>query len=88
MNGVRFLNAHSDKLQSAPQLVIVEALCLIADSEDFSTFRDEYVVDSGDASDLASLNDSVLNDLKKNLTHKRMMRPLLDLVMQVKRKYK
>ena len=87
MNGVRFLNAHHDKLQRTPQMLIVEALSLIADSEDFSTFRGAYVQDANDAAELQTLSEAVLADLKKDLTLKRQMRPLLDLIMQVRRKY-
>lgn len=87
MNGVRFLNAHHDKLLSASQLTMVEALSLIAESEDFSTFRNDYVSGSGDTADLVALSDLVLTEMKKNLVHKRMMRPLLDLTMQMKRKF-
>ena len=87
MNGVHFLNAHHDKLQRLSQMLIVEALTLIADSEDFSTFRDAYVQDACDASELQTLSEVVLADLKKDLTLKRQMRPLLDLIMQVRRKY-
>ncbi|CAE7571140.1 unnamed protein product [Symbiodinium microadriaticum] len=87
MNGVRFLHAHHGKLQRASQLLIIEALTLMADSEDFSTFRDAYVQDTNDALDLQGLGDDVLSEFRKDIAQKRQMRPLLDLIMQLKRKY-
>lgn len=89
IRGAQFLNNYHQHLQSSPKLKIIEALSLIADSEDLATYKDVYISDSQDAAVLVNLYESCLEDLKQqDPSNKRMMRPLLDLVSQMRRRYR
>jgi hypothetical protein len=88
MQTVQFLETHHDSLSSAVALTIIEALVLMADSEDFSTYKSEYVTGEEDAQLLNRLNESCLKKHQKDFATKRMMRPLTDCISQFRRKYK
>lgn len=88
MQTVQFLGTYHSSLSGAVALTVIEALVLMADSEDFSTYKSEYVTCEADAQQLSRLNDCCLKHFQKDFAHKRMMRPLTDCISQFRRKYK
>ena len=88
MQSVQFLETYHDSMSSAVALTAIEALVLMADSEDFSTYKSEYVTGEADAQLLNRLNESCLKSFQKDFANKRMMRPLTDCISQFRRKYK
>ena len=85
---VEFLEAYHDNFSNSVTLVIIEALVLMADSEDFATYKSEYVTGEADAQLLNRVNESCLKKFQRDFTIKRMMRPLTDCIAQMRRKYK
>jgi hypothetical protein len=88
MQSAQFLEIYHDSMSSAVALTVIQALVLMADSEDFATYKNEYVREEADALLLNRLNDSCLKQFQKDFTNKRMMRPLTDCISQFRRKYK
>ena len=88
MQSAEFLEAYHDTMSSAVALTVIQALVLMADSEDFSTYKDEYVRGEADAQLLNRLNDRCLKQFQKDFTNKRMMWPLTDCISQFRRKFK
>lgn len=88
MQSAQFLEIYHDSMSSAVALTVIQALVLMADSEDFATYKNEYVREEADALLLNRLNDSCLKRFQKDFTNKRMMRPLTDCISQFRRKYK
>lgn len=88
MLSAQFLDEHFESLSSATVSKVIEALSLMADSEDFSTYRGEYVPGEADVVLLARLNDNCLKQYQKDAMLKRTMRPLTDCIAQLRRKFK
>lgn len=88
MQGVRFLNSYRDYFLNTPTMKMIEALSLIAASEDFSTYKDQYIATSADARDLLTLQENILHGYRNDSTMRTMMRPLTDSISQMKRRYK
>lgn len=88
MHSVQFLETYHDSLSPSVALTVIEALVAIADSEDFATFKNEYVTGEADAQVLNRLHESCLKKFQKDFSIKRMMRPLTDCISQFRRKYK
>lgn len=88
MQGVKFLNKYHDYILTSPTFKIIEALSLITSSEDYSTYKEQYVTSSTDASELLSLQENVLNNYRNDTTIRSIMRPLVDSINQMKRRYR
>jgi hypothetical protein len=88
MQGARFLNSYRDYFLNIPTMKMIEAMSLIAASEDFSTYKDEYVPSAGDARDLLTLQENILHGYRNESTMRTMMRPLTDTISQMKRRHK
>lgn len=88
MQCAQCLEKYHSSWSRAVTLTAIEALVLIADSEDFSTYKNEYVKGESDAHLLNRLFESCLRPFQKDFTVKRMMRPLTDCIAQFRRKYK
>ena len=87
MLGVRFLNRFHDDLQPPSLLKVVEALSLLADSEDFSTYRDRHIPLSGENIDLlSSLKEYCLTELLSS-ENRKIVRPLADAIDKAKRSF-
>lgn len=84
----QFLETYHGSMSSAVTLTAIEALVLMADSEDFSTYKNEYVTGEEDVQVLNRLHESCLKPFQKDFANKRMMRPLTDCISQFRRKYK
>ena len=88
MKAAKFLGLYFPSLPSSVFIKAVETLSLIADSEDFGTYRDRHV-------DLSTSEDlDVLLHLKENclstlpgLEYKSLLRPLIDAIEKAKRSY-
>lgn len=88
-NSVQFLNMYHAFLTLDNRIKCVEALSLIADSEDFSTFKTQYIPDATTAEHLINLNNSCLTELASSSPeNRRLLRPLVDLSSQMKRKFR
>jgi hypothetical protein len=88
MLAVRVLCAYADKLLLAHRLKAVEALSTLVQTEHFVTYFDSYVDltnDNGDVDALLRLKDSVLAELMKDVSQRKLVRPLQDAVDKSKR---
>lgn len=85
MLGCEFLSKFGHNLTKAINVKIAESLALLADTEDFQTYREEYIdLNSTDPDiliDLSSLLDEFLSDFET----KRRIRPLIDAINKTKR---
>lgn len=84
----RFLLKYNAHLSIKAQTIIVNALSAIAETEDFATFRDEYVASADEVDTLLELRSEVLLAFQHDTEKRRMMRPLNDAVDQLKRKHR
>lgn len=88
MQGVRFMNAYRDYFLNTPTMKMIEALSLIAASEDFSTYKDQYVTSAADARELLTLQENILHGYRNDSTLRSIMRPLTDTISQMKRRHR
>lgn len=88
MKSAQFLETYHASLNNSSALIVIESLVLMADSEDFSTYKSEYVTGEADALLLARLHEGCLKQFQRDFAQKRMMRPLTDCIAQFRRKYK
>lgn len=80
MIGKYLLRAH--KLKAA------EALSLLAESEDFVTYRPEYIQTQQDVDILLEFKETVLADLITDFENRKLVRPLIDAIDKAKRTMK
>ena len=88
LNIARFLLRYNTRLNINTKATIVNALSAIAETEDFATFRDDYVASGDEVDILLDLRSEVLQAFQHDTEKRRMMRPLNDAVDQLKRKYR
>ncbi len=88
IQGIKFLNTYREYFLNTPTMKMIEALSLIAASEDFSTYKDQYVSSADDAREMMSLQENVLQSYRNDSTLRTIMRPLNDAISQMKRRYK
>ena len=89
MKAAKFLGLYFPSLPSSVFIKAVETLSLIADSEDFGTYRDRHVdlsTSSEDLDVLLHLKENCLSTLP-GLEYKRLLRPLIDAIEKAKRSY-
>ena len=87
MLGARFLNRFHIDLQQPPLLKIVEALSLLADSEDFSTYRERHIpLEQENIEILSSLKEHCLSGLLTS-ENRKIARPLADAIDKAKRSF-
>jgi hypothetical protein len=85
MLSARVLNMCSAALLQSHRLKVAEALSLMADTEDFGTYRTIYIPSKMDVEVLIQLKDNCLAELTKDFDHKRLLRPLIDCIERAKR---
>ena len=87
MLGVRWMAANHRSLLSTHVLKGCEALALVAATEDFSTYKDEYVVNRVDSEGLQILKTECLTNFQSDIDVRRKIRPLMDAADQARRKF-
>lgn len=84
----RVLCKYSNKLLPAHRLKACEALSALVETEHYATYADSYVDlanATGEVDVLCELKDTVLADLMKDLTQRKLVRPLNDAIDKCKR---
>ncbi len=88
MTAIRVLSVVYSGVLTSHMLVAVEALSLLADTEDFSTYSTQYVVNVGDAEIMVAFKAKCLQPLSTDMEKRRLMRNLVDAIDKSKRKYR
>jgi hypothetical protein len=88
MLGVSVLLTTHIHLQKTQMLRMGEALSLVAESENFSTYFSEYIRGRSDAEELQSLKVACLGQFSSDMEARRCLRPLNDCVDKALRKYR
>jgi len=84
MRATRTLRRIHDAVPRDALLRYVQALALLADTEDFKTYRSQHV-EAGDLDDLLAIREAVLVPLQTDTTQRVMVRPLIDCIDRTKR---
>jgi len=87
MNAVIILTTYHSSMSEVDSMKALEALSGLASTEDFSTYRREYVRREEDADVLIELRSSVLGQYQDDFKARRIVRPLLDVVLNVSRQF-
>jgi hypothetical protein len=87
MLGAEWLTLYAQSLLSMHNVKIIEALAYIADTEDFKTYRDEYISSVKDARLLQDVKLKVVDKMLSDFPQKRLIRPLQDAIDRSRRKY-
>lgn len=66
----------------------LEALSLLVDTEDFETYKKEYIKDEADAVILIRFKEIVLQPYLSDMAKKKLIRSLIDCIDRAKRQYK
>jgi hypothetical protein len=88
MLAVRVLCKYGDKLLLAHRLKAVEALSALVATEHYVTYFESYVDltnATGDIDALSALKDGMLVELMKDVSQRKVVRPLQDAVDKCKR---
>jgi hypothetical protein len=88
MTGVNLLNTYHSGLSTDTKLLIASCLSQVAETEDFATYREEYVRDSADAEVLQLVKAKCLAPFQTEFEKKKLVRALLDSIDRAKRQYK
>ena len=87
MLAARWLEMYHRLLIGTDVLKAAEALALFAETEDFATYRDKYIVNMSDSSCLQSIKMDCLSAFSSDFDAKRKIRPLMDVIDQAKRRH-
>jgi len=88
MLGVKVLCHFGNRLTPAQQLLACQALSGIVETEHYITFPDTYLSFSADSVDvdlLCQLKDTVLGNVTKEISNRKLVRPLVDAIDKIKR---
>lgn len=88
MLGMRFLALYGSSpcLLSPHRLKCLEALALIADTEDFATYPSEYYCTTMDDVDvMLTVQEKVLSEFQNDMEKRKLVRPLVDCIGRAKR---
>ena len=88
MKIVHLLNLYHKELISMHVLKGAEALALIAETDDFKTNREQFIVTIKDAEALYCLKVNCLSSFQANFDHRKAIRPLVDAIDKAKRLYR
>lgn len=87
MMGIEWLTLYSGSLLSIHVIKATEAMGLIADTDDFKTFRDEYISNAKDARLLQDFKGKCIDKHLSEFPQKKIIRPLIDSIERARRKY-
>ena len=89
MIGCKFLKNYFNSIPKESLLKAVECLSVLAESEDFSTYRNSYIPPENleDIDNLVIFRTDVLSPLLSDLESRRVVRPLADAIDKAKRQY-
>ncbi len=85
--GIEWLTLYSGSLLSIHIIKATEAMGLIADTDDFKTFRDEYITNAKDARVLQDFKAKCIDKHLSEFPQKKIIRPLIDSIERARRKY-
>ncbi len=90
MLGMRFLDTVHASVIPTHILVGIEAMSLVAETEDFSTYRNVYITSARDAEVLLSFKARCLTALQAgaDMERRKLLRPLVDSIDRAKRQYR
>mmetsp|Transcript_4239 Transcript_4239/g.6950 ORF Transcript_4239/g.6950 Transcript_4239/m.6950 type:complete len:315 (+) Transcript_4239:78-1022(+) len=84
---VRALRLYGNKLLVAHRLKAAEALAAVVETEDYSTYSAQYADpnSSADVEVLVAFKEEVLAELAKEMSQRKVVRPLMDAIDKIKR---
>lgn len=86
MLSIRFLHMCGKKLPQMLRFKAGEALSAIVETEDFATYTDSYYSPCGtDVTMLVEVKDTVFDDVLRDFSMKRAIRPLIDIIDKARR---
>lgn len=88
MQATRFLLLYHHLILSPHLHKAIEALALFTETDDFKTFREEYIRDRNDASILVDFKKQCLERVLQHHENKRVIRPLVDCIDRSKRLFR
>lgn len=86
-SAVKFLDRWHGLFSPHSVLIAAEALAMIADTEDFATYRTQYIENDADNQALQSLRTNCLSAYQSDFDARRKLRPLLDAADHAKRRF-
>ena len=87
--GIKFLNKYSEALPVPTLLKCLQALAHLADSEEFSTYRDIHI-DTGNGEEMSlllSFKEKCLADYSTDMEKRKIVRPLVDAIDRAERTF-
>jgi hypothetical protein len=88
MLGIKVLNRCAYGLLKVHRLKAAESLALLAGTEDFLTYRSQYINNVQDVQALIHFKETCLIDFLNDFETKKILRPLLDCIDRSKRLFK
>ena len=87
--GMEFLHKYHPALPGPTLLKCIEALSMLVDSEEFSTYRERHIdhTNPDEISMLLSFKESCLSALLKDIENRKLVRPLADAIDKAKRSH-
>lgn len=88
INGVKVLSTIYRSVSNVHSIKIIEALSMIADSEDYKTYTDRYIRNADEARILFDIKANIITPLCTSVDYRRLSRSLSDACEKAKRLYK
>jgi hypothetical protein len=76
------------KVLAVHVLKMIEALSLLVETEDYSTYRDQYISSPEELEKLINLQTVCIAEYNKEMSHKKITRPLMEAIDKAKRTLK
>ena len=88
INGVKILSTIYRSVSNVHSVKIIEALSMIADSEDYKTYIDRYIRDAEEARLLYDVKANIITPVCTSVDYRRVSRALSDACEKAKRTFK
>lgn len=88
MLAIRALSILHSHLTRTDTLKALGSLSLLVETEDFATYKDQYIKCTQDAQDLVLLNSSCIEVVNTDMENRKVVRPLQDCIDRAKRQWK
>jgi len=85
---VRMMELTYTKLLSGHILKMIEALSLLVETEDYSTYRDQYISSPEELERLINLQTICIAEYNKDMNNKKITRPFMEAIDKAKRSLK
>lgn len=88
MLAIKMMELIHTKLLSEHVLKMIQSLSLLVETEDYSTYRDQYISSPDELEKVINLQAACVAEYNKDMNNKKITRPFMEAVEKAKRSLK